>query len=708
MSFPVYEFGDFRLDCSAFELLRDGHPVRVERKPLELLILLASRAGQLVARAEIAGRLWSSEVFVDTEHGINTAIRKVRHLLRDEPENPQFIQTVTGLGYRFIAPVTTIEAPAQLVIPAATAQPDPGLLQHHRMWVKIAAGILAISAIVVATFLANRRQTPLPQGQAVLTAVPFTALPGREISPVFSPDGSRIAFAWNGDPASGANGFDLYIKAIGSETLLRLTQHPSEWISAEWSPDGTQIVFHRLAGGDTALYIVPALGGPERKLRSTGIPQGWTTATNVSWSSDGKWIAFTDVGPDDDHGRIYLYSTETSEFRKLESPPGCPSNVTPAFSHRGDRLAYWCVRSIGEAALYSREVPEGKPQMIRAFRNYPNGLTWSADDTELIYSMGQSYSEMSEIELTHGSVKSLPFALSAEYPTVSPKSNQLAFSANAATIKIWRKDLQHPESPAVEVAPSSRQQCCASYSPDGSRIVFASYRGGPAGVWVGNEDGSNLVEISNPAYESGSPQWSPDGTKIAFDARPRDTWEVQIADVTERIPRKLITNLTNIYRPHWSRDGQWLYFHSAQAGKEGLYRCAASGGDAVLVSGDIDANVAQESFDGASLYFVGSVGRGEMKKIALSKSGLGAQSKVDGFPKVSGSWTVSSKGIYFIPADAFRSVCFYEFSTKKVSPVFTVQNDFDDALSVSHDGRWILYSQATEVNNDIMLVDHFR
>jgi DNA-binding winged helix-turn-helix (wHTH) protein len=97
----VYEFGEFRLDCGRFELVRNSHRLRVERKPMELLILLASREGQLVARQEIAERLWSSEVFVDTEHGINTAIRKLRHLLRDDPNDPHFIQTVTGMGYRF-------------------------------------------------------------------------------------------------------------------------------------------------------------------------------------------------------------------------------------------------------------------------------------------------------------------------------------------------------------------------------------------------------------------------------------------------------------------------------------------------------------------------------------------------------------------------------------------------------------------------------
>jgi TolB-like protein/DNA-binding winged helix-turn-helix (wHTH) protein len=101
----VFEFGDFRLDCGRFELTRGGRSVRLERKPMELLILLVDRDGQLVTRTEIAQRLWASEVFVDTEHGINTAIRKIRQVLRDDSEQPRFVQTVTGMGYRFVAPV---------------------------------------------------------------------------------------------------------------------------------------------------------------------------------------------------------------------------------------------------------------------------------------------------------------------------------------------------------------------------------------------------------------------------------------------------------------------------------------------------------------------------------------------------------------------------------------------------------------------------
>ena len=106
----VFEFDDFKLDCDRFELYRAGRAVKLERKPMELLVLLATRNGNLVTRAEIAERLWGRDVFVDTEHGINTAVRKIREVLNDDPVQSRFVQTVTGKGYRFAAAVVEVRS----------------------------------------------------------------------------------------------------------------------------------------------------------------------------------------------------------------------------------------------------------------------------------------------------------------------------------------------------------------------------------------------------------------------------------------------------------------------------------------------------------------------------------------------------------------------------------------------------------------------
>jgi TolB-like protein/DNA-binding winged helix-turn-helix (wHTH) protein len=157
MGAGIIEFGEFHLDCERFELRRNGSPLRLERLPMELLILLASSDGRLVSREEIARRLWDSEVFVDTEHGINTAIRKIRHTLREDSDNPRFLQTVTGKGYRFIG-VTPRPQPSappthQLDEPVTPPVPDTHVAtpSHGRLWLVVSAAAIII-VTGVATF----------------------------------------------------------------------------------------------------------------------------------------------------------------------------------------------------------------------------------------------------------------------------------------------------------------------------------------------------------------------------------------------------------------------------------------------------------------------------------------------------------------------------------------------------------------------------
>ena len=101
-----FKFGQFELDLRSYELKRDGEPLRLEKIPMELLIFLVEHHGQLVTREQIIERLWGKHVFLDTEQGVNTAIRKIRQVLLDDPDKPQFLETVVGKGYRFVSNVT--------------------------------------------------------------------------------------------------------------------------------------------------------------------------------------------------------------------------------------------------------------------------------------------------------------------------------------------------------------------------------------------------------------------------------------------------------------------------------------------------------------------------------------------------------------------------------------------------------------------------
>jgi len=143
---------DFELDRRTYELRRAGRALKLERIPMELLLLLVERQGQLVTREEIIERIWGKDVFLDTDNSINAAIRKIRQALRDDPDKPLFVQTITGKGYRFVAPTTAVqpEAPSAQVSGKAKA-PTGG---RKRPWVII--GAVALAAVAGSYFYLHR------------------------------------------------------------------------------------------------------------------------------------------------------------------------------------------------------------------------------------------------------------------------------------------------------------------------------------------------------------------------------------------------------------------------------------------------------------------------------------------------------------------------------------------------------------------------
>jgi TolB-like protein/DNA-binding winged helix-turn-helix (wHTH) protein/Tfp pilus assembly protein PilF len=181
-SAPRFRFAGFELDVAAYELRRDGTPVRLERQPMEVLLLLVERGGQLVSRQDIVDRLWGAEVFVDVDTGVNTAIRKIRAALRDPAETPRFIETVPGKGYRFAAPLERVtdrtDASPQAGVtppplPAATAAAGRGRSMA------IAAGtvtLLLIVGAVLAVLWRNRDDATVTR--RTLAVLPFENLSG--------------------------------------------------------------------------------------------------------------------------------------------------------------------------------------------------------------------------------------------------------------------------------------------------------------------------------------------------------------------------------------------------------------------------------------------------------------------------------------------------------------------------------------------------
>jgi DNA-binding winged helix-turn-helix (wHTH) protein len=180
----VLRFGeDFEFDPDAYELRRGDHPLKVERIPLEILLLLIEERRRLVTREQIAERIWGKDVCQDTDNSINGAIRKIRLVLKDDPENPRYVQTVTGKGYRFIATVDPEEPQAtagpEISKPSSSMPAEARVRPIGGRWVAAMVGVLLLMGTlgVFWQWSPSPRVLP-PRGKTMLAVLPFANLTG--------------------------------------------------------------------------------------------------------------------------------------------------------------------------------------------------------------------------------------------------------------------------------------------------------------------------------------------------------------------------------------------------------------------------------------------------------------------------------------------------------------------------------------------------
>ena len=186
--------GDLELDVSRYQLRRDGRVLRIEKIPMELFIFLVENKDNLVSREAIVERLWGKDVFLDTEQGINTAVRKIRQALHDDPERPRFLQTVVGKGYRFVGPLRVIgngnlaAAAREPILPSAVAPlpPEENRDEIPSWWKSktLLGSLLALALAVLGIWyllgVHSRSQRPAIHSIAVLPLQNLSGDPGQE------------------------------------------------------------------------------------------------------------------------------------------------------------------------------------------------------------------------------------------------------------------------------------------------------------------------------------------------------------------------------------------------------------------------------------------------------------------------------------------------------------------------------------------------
>src|SRR6266436_9285073 len=538
MPSEIVQLGQFVLDVSRYELTRGGKPVRMERIPMDLLILLVREGGRLVGRAEIIERLWGKDVHFDTDNGINTAIRKIRRALGEDPEKPQYIETVLGKGYRFKVPIEWATGNGDKGPPpnahgsstpsgiadAASAQPVLGQRLSTTRNVLLLGLVMCALAL---SFVYYSHSLRSKAGHPVIT--PAVTNVGEKYTPTLSPDGQHLAFVWNG--GAGPH-FNLYVKVVGTEESLQLTEQPSLDFNPVWSPDG-------------------------------------------------KLLAYSDRASRSEAASIFLLSLDSGEVRRLTSARRARGDFSPEFSPDGQTLAFGR-DSQGVQSIYAIPVSGGEEQRLTSDTAQKWGLAWTPDGREIVFA---NVGWLWKVSRRGGEPEKLQFGQDGFQPSI--RGNRLVYVHLKFNNNIWRRDLKLSvsASPPDKFITSTRMETGPQFSPDGTKIAFESTRTGAYEVWLCRSDASSLMQLThfNPSV-TGTPRWSPDGQQIVFDSRPAGNSDIFVIDIQSGTPRKLTSEPSNEGVPSWSRDGRWIYFASDRTGGWEVWKMPSPGGSAVQVT----------------------------------------------------------------------------------------------------------------------------
>jgi len=730
----LYEFGPFRLDTQERMLLREGQYVPLTPKVLETLLVLVEHGGRIVEKEELHRQVWPDTVVEDVSLAKN--VSTLRKTL-GESESQRYIETVARRGYRFVAEIHILELRDAGPLPDQSPADARGSIPGHepgangagaertrtrfpavRRWWLLALLVAATAGLAYWLLAPGaHRLQHLPS----LNTAPLTSFPGHQDQVAFSPDGSQIAFVWDGPQHDNVH---VYVKMIGSETLLPVTSGAATESKPAWSPDGRSLAFLRTSGDRRGWYLISALGGAERKLTDVSPYFDLGDGNSPYYSPDGKYLAIVDRNSPAEPASIFRLSVADTERRQLTSPPaGTTGDYYPAFSPDGKQLAFARADSFSATDLYVLPLSgKGEPRRLTFDGLTIAGLTWTPDSREIIFSSrrGGSVYSLWRIAATGGVPKQVS-ALGEDLvsPAMARNSNRLAYTRALDDMNIWSIALD-ASGRATSQAPlitSTFRDSDPDYSPDGRKIAFTSGRAGGFGIWVSNSDGSNpqLLFDGGP-YVTGSPRWSPNGRRIAFDSRSNDPANagkpnIWVISAEGGQLQRLTTDPAGGVAPSWSQDGRWVYFASARSRNLEVWKVPAGGGSAVEVTrkGGFEGF---ETADGQYLYYlkgrgipgiwrVPTAGGEEVPVTDRDQAGLWR------------CWRLAGGGIYFgtaAPPEGAR-LEFLDLATGRVREILRTNKAPDltiPSLAVAPDGRHLLYAQYDQSGSNIMMVEDFR
>src|SRR5262245_12021616 len=555
---PFYEFGPFRVDTVKYVLTRDGEVVPLNLKAFEILLALIQHRGQVLEKNELMQQVWPDTVV--EENNLARNISSLRKALDEQPHGRQYILTVPGRGYRFVASVREVNGAREdfIALPAngssanastfqtvnvsaIAAEPSPyeafvgsealnGKIVPHKRWVIIALATLAtlVMGVLAVSLIGRRSQgdSPAPQ-QRKLWQLTFD--PGLESEPSWAPDGRMLAYS-----SDRSGNFDIWVRPVGEGNPVRVTTSEAHDWQPDWAPEGNLLAFRSERDGG-GLFVTPVFGGKESKISSFGY--------HPRWSPDGTQILFYNsplqmamnpkvyvVGLDGQPPREVMadFTRQFGYLRVAWRPDG--KHLSLWGWSRQDKWRFLTIPLDGGAPVKS-EIDRKIEEQIREEASLVLGdFLWAPSGRARYFEgLSQGVKNLWKVEVDPQSLRWIagPERLTTSAGpdldvAISPDGRKLAFSTRAEQTRVWSLPFDASsgrikgEGRPLTAAGAGVKAVYPDLSPDGQRLAFVTRRPGKAELWEKSLKDGRETLFGADELSRALPHWSYDGSRLVY------------------------------------------------------------------------------------------------------------------------------------------------------------------------------------------------
>lgn len=497
-----FRLGDLEVLPASGELRGRRGTERLRPLLMDVLLRLAAEPGEVVRRETLLEDVWPRRMVNDEV--LSRAIAELRTALGDDARVARYIETLPKLGYRLVAPVEPLAAPAAEPSTLQAATP-PAPIPRRAPWRWIAGGAAVAAAIALAGWIARPTAPDLSGlGARLAAARPLTSDPALELGPRFSPDGQRVAFALaeGGESRIVVQALDGASRQFvgGLEGFARL--------SPVFFPDGRRIAYWKANKEDCAIVEHDLESALERKL----LDCSHSPRSRFDLSRDGRWLVFSGNTRKQFPAGLWIVEVDRGAPVALTTPePGMGEDLYPRFSPDARRIAFFRGNDSHRRPWIVDRADAASARALGSIDGLAYGMAWLGRDGPLLAAADWFGFRALNVIGLDGAAR-LAGARGARFPDVGP-GGEVAYENALYGANLWAVETRGATKPAVRWR-STRYTNQPEFSPDGRRVTFASNRDGTDAIYVAALDGEPRRIAFGEAHRYLRPHWSDDGRQV--------------------------------------------------------------------------------------------------------------------------------------------------------------------------------------------------